>query len=140
MYVIFCYCFYIRFCAQLLRLIRLCHIKSCWNASQMKNVFILTEKITKHMFVYTLPRGQDRNWSFLRSKNAWSRIYPWYLFLGELMLWLKVCKNLQIFLWLYRLNHFSRCLWVWGQYQAFSYILSSDIHSTYLILYKKEKL
>ena len=98
----------------------LSHIKSCWNASQMKNVFILTEKITKHMFVYTLPRGQDRNWSFLRSKNAWSRIYPWYLFLGEQMLWLKVCKNLQIFLWLYRLNHFSRCLWVWDKFFFFS--------------------
>ena len=31
------------------------------NALKMKNLFILTEQITKHMFVYTLPRGQHRN-------------------------------------------------------------------------------
>ena len=40
------------------------HIKNLLkliDASKMKNLFILTEQITKHMFVYTLPRVQDRN-------------------------------------------------------------------------------
>ena len=42
----------------------LCHIKiflKLINALKMKNVFILTELLTKHMFAYTLPREQDKN-------------------------------------------------------------------------------
>ena len=42
----------------------LCHIKiflKLINALKMKNVFTLTELLTKHMFAYTLPREQDKN-------------------------------------------------------------------------------
>ena len=42
----------------------LCHIKiflKLINALKMKNVFILTELLTKHKFAYTLPREQDKN-------------------------------------------------------------------------------
>ena len=63
----------------------------------MKNVFILTEKNYKTiMFVYTLPRGQE---VFSAAKMLdLAYIDPWYLFLGEQKLWLKVWENLQIFL------------------------------------------
>ena len=61
------------------------------------------KKITKHVFVYTLPRQQDRNTavfsSLLKEAKMLDLAYNvGLLFLGEQGLLLKVCENLQIFL------------------------------------------
>ena len=53
----------------------------------MKNEFILTEKITKHMFVYTVPREQGRTEVFSSFLKEAKMLEPAYnlglLFLGE---------------------------------------------------------
>ena len=68
----------------------------------MKNVFILTEQITKHMLFipYRGDKAETEVFSgFLKEAEMLDLAYNLgLLFLGEQRLSLKVCENLQIFL------------------------------------------
>ena len=69
----------------------LCHIKiflKLINVLKMKNVFILTELLTKHMFAYTLPREQDKNevfsGFFLSVPGIWHNILSSHFYCSHL--------------------------------------------------------
>ena len=101
-----------------------------------------TKQITEHM-LYIPYRGDKAETEvfsgFLKEAKMLDLAYIiGLLFLGEQKLSLKVCENLQTFLSLYQLNHFSRCLWVFFSVPDI-FIYPKFIHSLHLFDFTNKK-